>query len=176
MRTRHGHSREDVTSRMRMRGHDYAGPSTYFITICTTDRVCLFGSVKDGLMELSTAGLVVESWWYSIPREYPDAVLDPMIVMPNHIHGIISLGTNPERSSDSGNPPLGEVIGWYKSRKMHDYILGVRRDDWPVFRGKLWQSSFYEHIIRSERALHKIRTYIWANPSQWEKDENYTPG
>lgn len=174
-RTRYGHSRDHVTSRMRLRGHDYSGPSTYFVTICTMDRACLFGSVRDGSMELSIAGVVIESWWFSIPREYPDAVLDAMVVMPNHVHGIISLGTDPERSTDNGNPPLGDVIGWFKSRATHDYILGVRMDGWPRFRSKLWQESFYEHIIRSERALERVRAYIDANPSKWEQDDNYMP-
>jgi putative transposase len=173
-RTRFGHSRDAVTSRLRLRGYDYSGPGTWFVTICTTDRACLFGMVNDGVMLPSTAGLVIESWWHSIPLEYPDALLDAMVVMPNHIHGIISLGTNPERASHGG-PTLSEVIGWFKSRSTHDYILGVRTDGWPRFRGKLWQETFYDHIVRSDRALDRIRAYVEANPSQWERDENYIP-
>lgn len=174
-RTKFGHSRDAVTSRMRLRGYDYSGPGTYFVTICTTDRACLFGTINDGVMSASTAGLVIESWWYSIPREFPDAVLDAMVVMPNHIHGVISLGTNPERAPHTAGPSLGEVIGWFKSRSMHDYILGVRTDGWPRFRGKLWQETYYDHIVRSERSLGRIRTYIDANPSQWERDEYHFP-
>ncbi len=174
-RARFGHSRDAVTSRLRLRGYDYSGSGTYFVTICTTDRACLFGTVNDGVMLPSTAGLVIESWWHSIPREYPNAVLDAMVVMPNHLHGIISLGTNPESVTPS-DPSLSEVIGWFKSRSMHDYILGVRTDGWPRFRGKLWQDSFYDHIVRSDRALERIRTYIDANPSQWERDEYHVTG
>ncbi len=174
-RTKYGHSRDAVTSRLRLRGHDYSAPSNYFVTICTTDRACLFGTIRDGMMTASTAGLVIESWWYSIPSEYPDALLDAMVVMPNHLHGIISLGTDPDRTSRGDAPSLSEVIGWFKSRSTHDYILGVKADGWPRFRGKLWQEAFYDHIIRSERALERIRTYIAANPSQWERDENFIP-
>lgn len=174
-RKRFGHSRDAVTSRLRLRGHDYSGPGSYFVTICTNDRPCLFGTIHDGVMALSTAGLVIESWWYSIPREYPDTLLDAMVVMPNHIHGIVSLGTDPERFPQGNGQSLSEVVGWFKSRSTHDYILGVRTDGWPRFRGKLWQETFYDHIIRSERALERIRAYIEANPSQWERDEYHSP-
>lgn len=123
----------------------------------------------------SIAGLVIESWWYSIPSEYPDAVLDAMIVMPNHLHGIISLGTNPDHRPHEVAPTLSNVIGWFKSRSTHDYILGVTTDGWPRFRDKLWQETFYDHIVRSDRAFERIRAYIDANPSQWELDEHYVP-
>jgi REP element-mobilizing transposase RayT len=174
-RSRYGHNRDAVTSRLRLRGHDYNGPGTYFITICTNHRPCLFGTVHDGVMELSTAGLVVESWWLSIPLEFPDALLDAMVVMPNHIHGIVSLGTDPERIPQGSGQSLGDVVGWFKSHTTHDYIIGVRTDGWPRFRDKLWQEGYYEHIIRTDAAMKRIRTYIEANPGQWERDEYYAP-
>jgi REP element-mobilizing transposase RayT len=37
---------------------------------------------------------------------------------------------------------------------------------------KLWQRNYYEHIIRDENELNRIRKYILTNPAKWENDEN----
>jgi putative transposase len=55
------HSRDAISSRLRLRGYDYAIPAAYFVTMCTQDRACLFGEVDDGSMSLSHAGVVVDS-------------------------------------------------------------------------------------------------------------------
>ncbi len=50
------------------------------------------------------------------------------------------------------------------------HIDGVEQSGWPVFPGRLWQRGYYEHIIRDEPELDRIRRYIEGNPSQWETD------
>ena len=87
----------------------------------------------------------------------------------------VGIGTEPERFPNGTGHSLSEIMGWFKSRSMHDYILGVETGGWPRFRGKRWQTGYYEHIVRTERALERIRTYIEANPDEWERDENYAP-
>jgi REP element-mobilizing transposase RayT len=37
----------------------------------------------------------------------------------------------------------------------------------------IWQPRFYDHIIRSDNELDRIRTYIRNNPNNWLNDENY---
>jgi REP element-mobilizing transposase RayT len=166
------HSRDAVTSRLRLRDYDYSTPGDYFVTICTARRDCLFGDVNDGQVVLSTAGLMVESWWHSIPRRFPTVLLEDIVVMPNHLHGIVELGACAESEADHALPSLSDIMYWFKSITTNDYILGVRTLNWPAFPGKLWQERYHDHIIRSETALNKIRDYIAANPSQWENDEN----
>jgi len=34
-----------------------------------------------------------------------------------------------------------------------------------------WQGRYYDHIIRDENDLNRIRKYIIKNPSKWEMDE-----
>ena len=164
------HSRDVVTSRLRLRGYDYSDPGAYFVTICTAGRACLFGEVRDTTMELNAAGTVVESWWHSIARRFPDVLLDALVVMPNHLHGIISLGTEPDRSVDA--PSLSDMVHWFKNRTVNDYGLGVRSHNWQPYSSKLWQSGFYEHIIRSEKSFIRIRSYIESNPYYWSIDEH----
>ncbi len=165
------HSRVGVTSRLRKRGHDYASPSSYFITLCTERRVCLFGDVRDGLVDLSPAGVVVDSWWHYLPARFVSVELDAVVVMPNHFHAVIHLGADPDIDAI---PNLSDIVGWFKKRTTYDYTLGVKTDGWPRFPGRLWQEEFYDHIIRDERGLERIRAYIEGNPGMWAEDD-YNP-
>lgn len=162
------HSRDGVTSRMRKRGHDYSSPGIYFVTICIERRACLLGEVLDGEMHLSNAGVVIDSWWRTIPNRHPSTELDAMVVMPNHLHGVLHIGTDPEVALP---PSLPRIMHWFKNRSTYDYILGVRLEGWPRFPGKLWQDNYYDRIVRNDRELQRIRTYNEANPANWNDDE-----
>lgn len=162
------HSRDNVTSRLRKRGYDYASPGSYFVTICIMRRACLLGEVLDGEMQLSHAGVVIDSWWRTIPRHHPSVELDAMVVMPNHLHGVIHIGTDPNATV---TPSLPRIMHWFKNRSTYDYILGVQRQGWPRFPGKLWQDTYYDRIVRNECELERVRAYIEANPAKWAEDE-----
>ena len=92
----------------RIDGFDYAQPGTYFVTICTTNRVCSFGRVHDGVVELSPAGCEVSAAWQALPERFPSIELDAFVVMPNHVHGIVSIRA-------PGGPSLGQVMRAFKS-------------------------------------------------------------
>ena len=76
---------------IRLRGFDYAQQGAYFVTICTHHRACLFGEVVDDEMRLNANGRLVNETWMGMPRHYPHVELDTVIVMPNHVHGILVL-------------------------------------------------------------------------------------
>lgn len=94
----------------------------------------------------------MESWWDSLPRRFPDTLLDEMIVTPNHIHGIVWIGADPEAATSS----LKKVVHWYKTKTTNDYGLGVRTQGWQPYPGSLWQSGYFEHIVRSDKALDRF--------------------
>jgi REP element-mobilizing transposase RayT len=148
---------------LRLQGYDYAQAGAYFTTICTQDRVCLFGAVADGAMRLSAAGELAATVWSKLPLRFPDIDLDAFVIMPNHIHGIIVLA---DRA-----PTIGKVVGTFKSLFALEYIRGVRSSRWPAFDGRVWQRNYYEHVIRDETDLNRIRQYIDENPLRWELDE-----
>ena len=85
----------------RLRGHDYAAPGWYFVTICTKDRACFFGDVQGGVMGLSAAGCVAHRCWAGIPDHFDRARLGAFVVMPNHVHGLVGLMPRPR--ADGGN-------------------------------------------------------------------------
>ena len=76
---------------IRLRGYDYAGGGAYFITICTQDKVPMFGRVVEGEMIFNEAGRLVQKTWEDLPRRFVSLILDAFQVMPNHMHGVFVL-------------------------------------------------------------------------------------
>jgi putative transposase len=106
--------------------------------------------------------------------------------MPNHVHGIVVLpDTEPDvgatpvvardrevrRATRTLAPTLGRVVGAFKSAATVEYIRGVKTRGWPKFRQRLWQRNYYEHVIRNETSLNRIRRYIDENPARWALDD-----
>jgi len=129
---------------IRLKEYDYSQAGLYFITICTQNRECLFGDVKNGMVELSHIGKIAHNIWYEIPQHFGHVELDEFVLMPNHLHGII-------------------VIRFYKARTTR-----LVRD--KGFNYFVWQRNYYEHIIRNEDELNKIREYIQNNLLKWHLD------
>jgi putative transposase len=93
--------------------------------------------------------------------------------MPNHVHGIVVLADASNAVTTGTAPALGDVVAAFKSATTVHYIRGVKTRAWPAFRRRLWQRNYYEHVIRDEKALDRVRSYIDENPARWAfEDEN----
>jgi REP element-mobilizing transposase RayT len=176
---------------IHLKNYDYSQAGLYFITICTENRHCLFGTIQNDTMVLNDAGNMIAIQWYELPNRFPSVVLHEYIVMPNHFHGIIeSVGAIPcgcpDRAGTSPAPiivsdragarpasTIGEVVGAFKSLSTNEYIKNVKQNNWQSFAGKLWQRNYYEHIIRKEESYLKIAEYIQNNPLKWQEDKYY---
>ena len=97
----------------RLRGYDYSRRGHYFVTIVTARRDEVFGAVVDGEMRLSAEGACVAEVWASLPRHYPHVSLDAFVVMPNHIHGIVTFGRDPGQGVERA--PLSEIVRGFKT-------------------------------------------------------------
>jgi len=173
---------------IRLRGYDYASPGMYYVTVCAADRRCAFGEIIDGQMRRNHWGDIVYEEWYRTAKVRPGIELDAFVVMPNHVHGIIKIGRGDPagRPYDhkearlgppSGSPvrmpaphgpapgSVGAIVGQVKSivRKRINRIYGAERE-------VVWQRNYYEHVIRNEKDLFRIREYILNNPLTWSKD------
>jgi REP element-mobilizing transposase RayT len=161
---------------LRLKGYDYAQAGAYFITLCAHDRACLFGEVIDGSMRLNAVGQLAATLWNDMPARFTQADLDLFVVMPNHLHGIIVLfdraapRTGAPRSRAAA-PTVGDIVGAFKSLFVVRYAEGVKHGRWPPFNPRLWQRNYYEHVIRDESELARIRRYIEENPLRWELDD-----
>ena len=176
---------------IRLQGYDYTQKGAYFVTLCCHNHKCLFDDIIDGKMVKNDAGYMVESVWNNLPVRFNNIQADAFVIMPNHIHGIVIFSgrgescirpdTNnigPEKlSGDHKDRPygtmpdtLGRVIQAFKSITTHKYVDSVKKHGWRSFHDRLWQRNYYDHIIRSEETLNRIREYIQFNPSLWDED------
>jgi REP element-mobilizing transposase RayT len=158
---------------MRAPGFDYRDPGPYFVTICASHGIHRFGAVLNGEMHLNEAGKMVQSAWRRLPVVFPGLVLDAFVVMPNHLHGLVTLDV-PDAEMLTGRPTLTDVVRWFKTETTNRYIRGVKRLEWEPFAGHLWQPGFHDRIVRSEAHMARARGYIEGNPGAWETDEYHT--
>ena len=149
----------------RLAGFDYATPGGYFITICTQDMELRFGAVEGGVLVPNEAGRMVASQWQANTERVPGAAVDALVVMPNHIHAILFLGTDP--SVIGTGTSLIRIVQSFKSLTTVEYARGVHARRYDAFAGSLWQRSFHDRILRGERALENARHYIEDNPRRW---------
>ena len=148
----------------RMEGFDYTTPGCYFVTINVRQRSKWFGTVSNGQLFPNDAGLMVQHVWENLPDHFPGIIADLAIVMPDHVHGIIMLGTEPDVPADHS---LSDVIGAFKSISAVEYGRGVRTCGWSPYDGHFWHRSFRDTIVRTERMLNTFRAYIEGNPGRW---------
>ena len=85
-------------------------------------------------------------------------------------------GDHKDRPDGTLPGTVGRVIQAFKSISTHEYINGVKHKNWTPFPGKLWQRNYYEHIIRDDESLKRIRAYIINNPLQWAYDRENSAG
>ena len=169
---------------VRLKDYDYSQDGYYYVTICTKNFVKYFGRIKNGKMELSKIGEIVERCWNKIPQHFDNVTLDEMVVMPDHVHGIIMIdGDNGQLHNASCrglinqtpttkwilqiNPQmvLGKIIRSFKAMSCRL----IRVNGLNEFQ---WQRNYYEHVIRNENELYIKRKYIINNPLKWHLDKN----
>ena len=167
---------------MRLKGYDYSQHGAYFVTVCAHRHAKLFGAIDDGVMMPSEIGSIVAEEWCRTAELRPYVVLDGFVVMPNHLHGIITILREDDRrnhrlarahtvgaeSDKLRAGSLGAIIGRFKSS------VTRRVRDLPVYGDLVvWQRNYYDHIIRSEKSLQAIREYIAMNPIRWTEDSYF---
>lgn len=169
---------------IRLYEYDYSQEGLYFVTICTQDKVCLFGEIVEEEMVLNDVGNMAKECWLAIPEHYHHVELHEFVIMPNHIHGIIGIcaavGAN-KHSPDNiqfSSPvkTIGSVIRGFKIGVMKRYKEYVMRANiYSPLRqtASIWQRNYYEHIIRNDDSYQKITEYICENPKHWQTDDYY---
>ncbi len=157
----------------RLKDYDYSSCGVYFITVCTKDRKCLFWS-KDAFdfvgediilpqnnVELSPYGKIAYEAIKAIPKHYPHIELLQHVIMPNHIHLLLSIPYKGGRMISSPTSILTAIgqMKRYVSKKIGTAV---------------WQRSFHDHVIRDQNDYQKIAKYMYENPIKWKLDCFYT--
>jgi putative transposase len=166
-----------------MPGRDYTANGAYFITVCSVDREPVFGTIADGHVCLNAFGNVVADTWRWLPLQYSHVTLDEWCVMPDHLHGILVLGDSQmgvggSRTAPTGNAvvtngvtmttgvdaghvrrkSVGGLIGAFKTVSTKE-INRLRNTPGAV----VWQRDFWDHVVRNQEDLLRIRAYIREN-------------
>jgi REP element-mobilizing transposase RayT len=98
------------------------------------------------------------------------AGLVPALVPGATTHGATTHGATTHGATTRVAPTVGDIVGAFKSITTVSYTRGVKQSGWPPFPGRLWQRNYYEHIIRNDESLNRIRQYIADNPARWALD------
>lgn len=154
---------------LRLRDFDYSQAGYYFITICTANKRHVFGQIINGTMVLNEFGNVTSSCIEEIPNHIENTIIDKYVVMPNHIHLILIVQ---DINSSSEEKPLSfiETSKQIVPKAIQQFKASVTRN---TKMAGLWQSRYYDHIIRNEPEYLKIWEYIETNPLKWELDTYY---
>jgi REP element-mobilizing transposase RayT len=161
---------------LRLPEYDYRDRGAYFVTICTAERRFLF--------EIELYRQIADACWRAIPEHLALVTLDEYMVMPNHVHGIVAIdidgvavgaqhaapaaGAASKRRTEPGS--LGAIVRSYKSAVTK--AINERRRG----RNPIWQQNYYEHVIRNEASLNRIRQYIIGNSMRWAFDRDNPQG
>ncbi len=153
----------------RLRWWDYGSNAHYFITICVKDKEQSFGKIDASGLQPTQIGRIAMQYWIDIPRHMPFIQLDEFILMPDHLHGILTIAKTDKTdwktnafAPQSQNIP--SVIRGYKAA-VKTYAV-VNNIDFS------WQRRYYDSIIRDEAGLEKVRQYIRSNPARWLAKQN----
>jgi putative transposase len=164
---------------IRLPGFDYSQIGQYFVTVCTFDMRCIFGRIEDRRVSLSRVGEIANDLWLEIPQHFQGVTVDPFIVMPNHLHGIITITGrarhavplheehNPEafRRPVEGSVPT--IIRSYKSA-----VTKCVREAVAGSAIKVWQSNYFERVLRHGKEFGDASRYILENPLRWQLKKN----
>ena len=120
---------------IRLKDYDYSSNGYYFVTICTHNKRPIIDKTNKS----------VEETLRELSERFSGVSIDYYVIMPSHLHIIFVL--------QESRVPLWEVIRTFKA--LVSKRIGVK---------DFWQRGYYEHVIRNEKALFKIREYIQNNP------------
>jgi REP element-mobilizing transposase RayT len=161
----------------RLKHHDYAGGGIYFLTVCAYERRCIFGRIISNMLQLTPLGEIVRGCWMEIPEHFARVELHSLVVMPNHLHGIVGI----ERANGKRAVPvqlelaskplvksgsLGAIVRSFKA------TVTKRAHKECGWHGEIWQKNYFERVLRDGKELSDASRYIGENPMMWALDRD----
>jgi REP-associated tyrosine transposase len=177
----------DIPARrsIRIRGYDYSQIGQYFITICAYEMQNVFGKIENGAVLLNVIGRIGLDCWREIPQHFEHVELDAFVIMPNHLHGILTIrrshAIQSPRSLEDGHgcpvplqpslerfqrPSVGAIPTIIRSYKQSVTYLARQRLTRPSLA--VWQSNYYERVLRDGKEFAAASRYIFENPMKWQ--------
>jgi REP element-mobilizing transposase RayT len=125
-------------------------------------------------MALNDIGRIVDDEWRRTSDVRVEIALDAFVIMPNHLHGIAFIN---EHAKGAGGNVVPRMMRGTGHRSLSSFVSGFKAATTRrvnaigrVMTVPLWQRNYYEHVIRDERDLERIRQYVADNPARWHED------
>ncbi|PIS42185.1 MAG: transposase [Candidatus Kerfeldbacteria bacterium CG08_land_8_20_14_0_20_40_16] len=128
---------------IRLKDYDYSSDGAYFVTICTFQRARVIDKIYNSLLKRELSAL---------EKRFSGAKVNFYVIMPNHLHVIFIF-----KNSKVALPKIVQAFKSLTTLKIKK--MGYQQES-------LWQKNYYEHVIRDEKSLNKIREYIKNNPEK----------
>lgn len=157
-------NKQIIRKKNRLKGYDYSSNASYFLTICSDKRQEIFSqivfdnTVGANNVRLSKIGQKIENCILKIEEIYPCVFVDNYIIMPNHIHLILTIDT---RRRPMVAPTVATVIKQFKGAASKEAGTSI------------WQKGYYDHIIRNENDFNETMKYITFNAQKWDEDKYF---
>lgn len=154
--------------RNRLQEYNYSADGWYFITICTKGRIPILSQIvgSDILgapqVQLLPCGKIAEKNLQQLQTFYTNIKVEQYVIMPNHIHMILSVSNN---GAPGMSPPTKQCA------TIPLFVATLKRFCNKELGKKIWQRSFYDHIIRNQNDGAEISRYIYENPVKWSSDK-----
>src|SRR5690554_2640806 len=97
----------------RLKNWDYGSNASYFVTICTKNRINFFGEVVGDALVLNAIEKIAMDCWIQIPKHFPFVKLGEYVVMPNHVHGIVVIDKQDNGRNNVSDGRYGGSDGRY---------------------------------------------------------------
>ena len=164
---------------VRLPAFDYSRVGMYFVTICAVERRCIFGEIHGNAAELSPIGEIVRTCWIDVPTHFTNVKIETYIVMPNHMHGILTIHSKlPDADVQDKTGKAMESFGRPTPKSIPTIVRSFKsaaskrtRESGLVVGESIWQRGYYEHVLRNTREYVEITNYILQNPARWAYDE-----
>ena len=104
---------------------------------------------------------IVHRWMQETQNKFCNITIDKYVIMPDHLHLIVNV------QKQQAGCSLSDVMRYFKTMTTNEYIRGVKAGFLPPFDKKLWQKSYYDHVIRNQQDYNEIWEYIQNNPTKW---------
>jgi REP-associated tyrosine transposase len=167
-----------VRRSIRLPDFDYSQGGQYFLTMCAFQMRFLFGEVKNNTILLNVIGRIAVDCWRDIPNHFSRVELPPFVVMPNHVHGILTIKDghgcpvplqNQHATERFQHPTVRSVptiVRSYKSEVTYLARKYLQRASLQV-----WQSNYFERVLRNADEFSNACRYIFENPMMWHLDK-----
>ena len=169
---------------VRLPEFDSSKIGMYFVTICSAERKCIFSEIRGNSPILSPVGDAVKTFWAQIPQHFPNVKMDAYVVMPNHLHGILTIESkSPHAAHGGGDAPRVESFGKPTQGSVPTIVRSFKaavsnhvRESRLAAGEPIWQRGYFEHVLRNTQEFVEATNYILQNPVRWVDDEENLNG